>query len=540
MLFKRFVRDRGGSVLPLFAIAIVPVIGFVAAAVDYSRAGSMRSEIQAAIDATTLMLSKEATGLTQTQLNEKATAYFNGIINRPDVTTFNVLPPKFTSEGGSHKLKIEVSGSIDTGLARLLGQTKMDIGSSSEVVWGTKTLELALALDNTGSMASANKMTELKKAAKGLLDTLHKAAGKTDDVRVAIIPFATDVNIGTGNVNAAWLDWTSWEAPPANAVPGPNVGPGSDCPYKDDSTHEFHCMTEPTNGSPSTSTIPSSGSYKGYICPSEDTNLDRHYNGCYNSVPTVTTTSKVVDSGKGASCDGAPNCSCTGSGKNTVCTQIITTTGAPYTHNWIANAHSTWNGCVWDREKDNNYDANDTAPDTSKTTQFQPHQASNCPISSLPLVDILANWVTADLTSNSPTSTLGKKINAMTPTGNTNVTIGLAWGWHALTQNDPFTQASVPQGDLDKVVILLTDGDNTRNRFSTTQSDIDARTKKACDNLRTTSIKVYTVRVINGNATLLKGCATKTDMYYDVQDASALNAVFTKIAKDLANLRIAK
>ena len=29
-------------------------------------------------------------------------------------------------------------------------------------------------------------------------------------------------------------------------------------------------------------------------------------------------------------------------------------------------------------------------------------------------------------------------------------------------------------------------------------------------------------------------------MYYNVQDASQLNAVFTKIAKNLANLRIAK
>ena len=39
-----------------------------------------------------------------------------------------------------------------------------------------KKLELALALDNTGSMASSNKMTELKKAAQTLLTTLKNAA----------------------------------------------------------------------------------------------------------------------------------------------------------------------------------------------------------------------------------------------------------------------------------------------------------------------------------------------------------------------------
>jgi hypothetical protein len=61
-----------------------------------------------------------------------------------------------------------------------------------------------------------------------------------------------------------------------------------------------------------------------------------------------------------------------------------------------------------------------------------------------------------------------------------------------------------------------------------------------CDNIKGTTMKVYTVRVINGNAALLKDCATKADMYYDVQNASQLNAVFKKIGDDLATLRISK
>jgi hypothetical protein len=46
--------------------------------------------------------------------------------------------------------------------------------------------------------------------------------------------------------------------------------------------------------------------------------------------------------------------------------------------------------------------------------------------------------------------------------------------------------------------------------------------------------------VINGNATLLKTCATKPDMYYDVSQAVQLNSVFSSIAQNLANLRISK
>ena len=58
--------------------------------------------------------------------------------------------------------------------------------------------------------------------------------------------------------------------------------------------------------------------------------------------------------------------------------------------------------------------------------------------------------------------------------------------------------------------------------------------------IKAANIKVYTVRVIDGNASLLQTCATKTDMYFNVQQASQLNSVFSSIAQNLANLRIAK
>ena len=39
---------------------MIPIIGFVGAAVDYSRANSAKAAMQAAIDSTALMLSKDA------------------------------------------------------------------------------------------------------------------------------------------------------------------------------------------------------------------------------------------------------------------------------------------------------------------------------------------------------------------------------------------------------------------------------------------------------------------------------------------------
>ena len=54
-----------------FALATIPMIGLVGAAVDYSRGNSAKAAMQAAVDSTALMLSKEAQNLTTGQLNHQ-------------------------------------------------------------------------------------------------------------------------------------------------------------------------------------------------------------------------------------------------------------------------------------------------------------------------------------------------------------------------------------------------------------------------------------------------------------------------------------
>ena len=43
MLFQRFLDDRSASVLPLLALAAVPVTGLIGASVDYSRAAAVQT-----------------------------------------------------------------------------------------------------------------------------------------------------------------------------------------------------------------------------------------------------------------------------------------------------------------------------------------------------------------------------------------------------------------------------------------------------------------------------------------------------------------
>src|SRR5881227_2846247 len=166
MSLSRYLKDRRGGVAPMFAIAIVPVLGLVGAAVDYSRANSVRAGLQSAIDATALAMAKLAPTLTATQLQTQTTAYFNAMFSHPEAKNI-VITPTYTTAGGS-QLTISVSSSMDTSFMRVIGFSTLNVGSTSPVKWGNSRLRVALVLDNTGSMADNNKIGALKTATNDL------------------------------------------------------------------------------------------------------------------------------------------------------------------------------------------------------------------------------------------------------------------------------------------------------------------------------------------------------------------------------------
>ncbi|MEA2879546.1 MAG: hypothetical protein QOF14_4742 [Hyphomicrobiales bacterium] len=391
-----FRADRGGNFAIIFAVALIPVFGGVGVAVDYSRANNARTALQAALDVTALMISREALDLQSGQVQKKAKTYFNAQLNRPDIQNINPTFALQTNGPGDFTVVAEATGYIDATIAQVLGTKTIDLRVTSQVRWGFKSLELALALDNTGSMAAKSKMTELQAAVKLLFSILKKNSKVPDDTKIAVIPFNTVVNIGTDYVDAPWI------------------------------------------------------AYDGTI------------------------------------------------------------------------TKANWTGCVADRDQP--HDVKDTAPSGSAT--LFPVAACGALAKTLPL--------TSDWTA------LEGMVDTMTPTGMTNVTIGMMWAWHALTSSEPFTQGQAARPDVEKVIILLTDGLNTANRFTTNPAQIDARTAAVCDNIKLAKIKLFTVRVIEGNLALLQGCATAPNMFYDVQVASQLKDVFTSIAASLSGVRLSK
>jgi len=193
---------------------------------------------------------------------------------------------------------------------------------------------------------------------------------------------------------------------------------------------------------------------------------------------------------------------------------------------WTPKAHSTWNGCVTDR--DQNFDTTNDAP-VAGSTLYPAEQYTSCPAASV--VGLTNNW-----------TTLSATVASMTANGNTNQAIGLQLGWQTLTAA-PFTVPAVdPNYKYQTVIILLTDGLNTQDRWYTTASSIDARQQKTCDNIKAAGITLYTVQVNTGSdptSTLLQNCASDPGKFFLLTSAGEMITTFGQIGTSLSKLRLA-
>lgn len=481
--FARFARARDGNVAITFGLAVLPIVLAVGAAVDYSRANSVQTSLQTALDATALMLSRNAASLSSTDLQSKADSYFKAMFTRSDVNNVNVSASYSTSNGSN--VVVNASVQMPNTFMSIAGPSfaSTTISGSSTTTWGSTRLRVALVLDNTDSMGQYGKMTALKSATKNLLTTLQSAASTPDDVYVSIIPFVKDVNLGT-SYTSNWIYWgtsaqdtsltdnTSWDATNGSCSRGSSF------------TTRSNCVAYPV---------------------------------CSNSWYT-----------------NRGNCQSSGS-------TWYTSAGT-----WTPAAHSTWNGCVVDRgypaspstlsgksgpDTTNNYDTNAASPDVTKPQSlYAAEQYSSCPQASLPLSN---NW-----------TAMNTLVTNMVSAGNTNQAIGLQAAWMSLVGGGPFTvPAKDPNYTYQQIIILLTDGLNTQNRWYTDQTSIDTRQQMTCNNIKAANITLYTIQVnTDGDptSTLLQNCASSSDKFFLSTSASGIATAFNQIGTALTQLRVAK
>jgi hypothetical protein len=97
-------------------------------------------------------------------------------------------------------IRVEADAVSPNALLKLVGIDTTPVAVASEAVRANP-LEVALVLDNTGSMAGAREAA-LRKAVRELVDTLMIDLA---DVKVAVVPFSQYVNVGVEYRTAPWL-----------------------------------------------------------------------------------------------------------------------------------------------------------------------------------------------------------------------------------------------------------------------------------------------------------------------------------------------
>lgn len=503
---KRLWRCRRGGVAVPFAIVSVPILFALLGSLDFHHASQVRSSLQDALDAATLAVGRsQEVDATKVQSIGDDTLKSN-LINEKNMV---LTGTSFTVSDG--RVTAWATAKVDAVAADVFLGDQINVRADAQADRARRKLEIALVLDNTGSMAGT-KLSTLKSAGKTFVDEMEKAAdaaGEAGIIKIAVAPFSMTVNVGPAYQTADWID--------GHLDSGGNpVAPVS-----------------PVHQEIFTSTANRFALLK---------QMNQTWGGCVESRPMPYDVQETAPSAATPSTLFVPF----------FAPDEPDITNGGFYNNYLTDAAGT---SGWQQRQGNpakyNVAPNRTGPN-SVGYQYGPN--SGCALA--PVLRLTSDF-----------NAVRTRLTEMTAIGDTNIPMGLVWGWHLLSPNAPFKDGVAYGGDeVQKIVVLMTDGQNAnadtnnsddsiysgvgyiwQNRLGITSGSaaarstaIDNRLTLLCQNMKAKGIILYTVRVevTTGTNTVLKACATRDDMFYDVQQVSELSNVFTAIAGSIQELRL--
>ncbi|SDR55032.1 VWA domain-containing protein [Paraburkholderia tuberum] len=581
----------------MFAVSASMMLGALSISIDLGRYAISQARMQSALDVANLSASMDMGHYASTACPTTLAAWKNDALkyystNMPDgyldlllsSSNFNATCANNpSSNGGGQLVQLSATGELPLMMPAFLaskntgtstgstGSNDMQVAASNEVARNPQTeLELALVLDNTGSMAqtpsggsastlSQEKIYGLKTAANNLLTQLFGQSGSSQ-YYIGIVPFASTVNVGktpswqganSATISASlstgtWLKQTfSYNSTGVSMSGTPTVSlSGSTWAWS--GSGWGGCAAEPRDSSgnlaaaaysPSSTTASSTSPYLQftpyyYNVPSTGLTV---YTKTKSKQQTTCTTSTI---------SGVP--STVGSGSEGTCT----------------TTSSTLPVSQWDQ--------------TSTNSAYTLNQNNLC-------IGTPVTFLTNDQTQ------LTNAIAAMQPAGSTIIPLGLSWGWRMLSSSwagtwkqrstitTPLPLSESTMG-LQRVLILMTDGQNdvsasyvpgqevthfnglsgvgtnslhapsvastdyssgTLASGTINLNDINSYQVGVCTAIKNAGITIYTIAFGSGAAanTGLQSCASPGD-YYTASSNSALNSVFQQIASNIGILRL--
>ena len=203
---RRFRDDRGGAAAVIFAITVLPMAFAIGAAIDYASAIRMRATLTSSLDSAALsvavaQVSGQSVNLASGALTNAVKKQLQGALGPYGASAHVTATASIDSSGA---LAATAQITVPTQLMGIVGVNSINVSATTRVSLPAGPVELAMALDTTGSMAGA-KIAALQTAATDLNNTLFSIPNASSNVKVAVVPFNQFVNIGLADRNATWL-----------------------------------------------------------------------------------------------------------------------------------------------------------------------------------------------------------------------------------------------------------------------------------------------------------------------------------------------
>lgn len=212
-LLRKFGRDPEGGVAIMFGMLIMPMMLATGLAIEVGRLVYVQNRLSLALDASALAGAKYFNPLDvpNTSAITAKVFYANFPNGYMDVT----VTPIVTVTADQKTIFTSAEAQMPTIFGVFAGVTDLKISAASKTSREMMGLNLALVLDTTGSMASNNKIGNLRTAAKNLLDQLYGTSNTRDNTGVSIVPFVATVNIGNtkGAAGKPNSDRRTWVTP---------------------------------------------------------------------------------------------------------------------------------------------------------------------------------------------------------------------------------------------------------------------------------------------------------------------------------------
>jgi hypothetical protein len=557
-LLTRFAKDESGVFAVLFGLMAVVLIALGGATVDYVSLEQARQRAQVALDAAVLALQPDmfTEGLTEeeirTHILDSAHAMVLERIGDPDLIAAKVDRITMDLENGRLFLGGELS--MPTLFVRLVGVTELGSKFSAEAVRGSVDIEVAVALDVTGSMGG-QRIEALKDAVGDLVDVIVQDVQEPTYSKIALAPYSQAVNAGAY----------------AEALRGPIRGP-KDITSMSWATGDIETITGATRDDPVKITAANHGFDDGDWVYIWDVSGMRQINRRVFRVDDADQNTFKLRNTNNNWVDGDNYDSFSGNAKvveclAAYCDTVVTSTGHGYVNgdyvhvtdvSWLddvndetfevgsattntlvlkgysmigkgtysANTgklHCTWQnlleGCTYYRFQNPSNNWN-TFPITDCVTERAANPFNDQPPSTTfvgrnyPPYGACPNTQIVPLTDNR--DTLHDTIDDLPATGNTAGSLGFLWAWYLLSPNFGYVWPEIsrpaPYGkaNLLKAAIIMTDGEfntvhydgtvsressggSARNKSYAHNGEPYTQSRAYCDAMKAQDIVVYTV-----------------------------------------------